>query len=213
MQTQIFSLFLVTRTILPTQTGCYSFLIKPESISFLTSDWIASIISGRNRRCCCLTGFVSGLMFRQYIATCYIDSIVYLRYCYKVMKFCIFCVQVSTQSIMTFMIGEENSSLGHASFRSRKSMQSQIFSFFLITRMILATQLGCCSSLIKPESKLLDLWLDHFYYYRKEPSLLLLDRPRVWIDVKAMHNHLGVKLGYIFVVPGENIYIVSHDIY
>ena len=61
--------------------------------------------------------------------------------------------------------------------------------------------------------KLLDFRLDCFYYLWAEPSLLLLDGPRVWIDVKAMHSHLGVKPGHIFVVPGENIYILSHERY
>jgi len=69
MQTWIFPFFLVTGTILATQSRCCSSLIKLEFISFLTSDWIASIISGQNRRCCCLTGFVSELMLRRCIAT------------------------------------------------------------------------------------------------------------------------------------------------
>jgi len=54
MQTRIFPFFLVTGTILATQSGCCSYLMKSESISFLTSDWIASIISRRNPRCCYL---------------------------------------------------------------------------------------------------------------------------------------------------------------
>jgi len=69
MQTLIFPFFLVTGLILATQSGCYSSLIKPKSISFLTSNWIVSIISGRNCHCCCLTGFASGLMLRRCIAT------------------------------------------------------------------------------------------------------------------------------------------------
>ena len=69
MQTRIFPFFFVTGTILATQSGCSSSLIKPEPISFLTSDWIAFIIFGRNYRCCCLTGFASGLMLRRCIAT------------------------------------------------------------------------------------------------------------------------------------------------
>ena len=69
MQIRIFPFFLATGTILPTQLGCCSSLMKPESIIFLTSDWIAYIISGRNRRCSCLTGFTSKLMLRWCIAT------------------------------------------------------------------------------------------------------------------------------------------------
>ena len=42
--------------------------MKSESISFLTSDWIASVISKRNRRWCCLTGLVSVLTLRRCIA-------------------------------------------------------------------------------------------------------------------------------------------------
>jgi len=38
-----------------TQSGCYSSLTKLESMSFLTFDSIASIISGKNRCCFCLT--------------------------------------------------------------------------------------------------------------------------------------------------------------
>ena len=59
--------------------------------------------------------------------------------------------------------------------------------------------------------KLLDFPLDCFHYLWEEPSLLLLDGPRVRIDVKAMHSHLGVKPGHIFAVSGENIYILSHE--
>ena len=55
-------------------------------------------------------------------------------------------------SIMTSVIGKGNSSLGQALFRSRKSMQIRIFSFFLATGTMLATQSGCYSSLMKPES-------------------------------------------------------------
>ena len=69
MQIWIFPFFLATGTILATQSGCSSSLMKPESMNFLTSDWIASIISGRNYRCCCLIGFTSELMLRQCIAT------------------------------------------------------------------------------------------------------------------------------------------------
>jgi len=69
MQTQIFLFFLVIETILAIQSGCCSFLMKSESISFLTYDWIASIISGQNHHCCCLTGFASGLILKQCIVT------------------------------------------------------------------------------------------------------------------------------------------------
>ena len=68
MQTRIFSFFLVTRTILATQSGCCSSLMKPESISVLTFDWITSIISEWNYRCCYLTGFASRLMLKWCIA-------------------------------------------------------------------------------------------------------------------------------------------------
>ena len=61
--------FLVMGMMLATQSRCYSFLMEPESISFLTFDWIASIISGRNHRCCCLTSFTFELMLRRCIAT------------------------------------------------------------------------------------------------------------------------------------------------
>ena len=53
--------------------------------------------------------------------------------------------------------------------------------------------------------KLLDFRLDYFHYLWAKPSLLL-DGPRVLIDVKAMHSHLGLKPGQIFVVPSKNIY-------
>jgi len=68
MQIRIFPFFLGTGIMLATQSRCYSFLMKPESMTFLTFDLIASIISGRNRRCCCLTSLASGLMLRWCIA-------------------------------------------------------------------------------------------------------------------------------------------------
>ena len=37
---------------------------KTKVHKFLTSNSITSMISGRNRHCCCLTGFTSGLMLR-----------------------------------------------------------------------------------------------------------------------------------------------------
>ena len=61
--------------------------------------------------------------------------------------------------------------------------------------------------------KLLDFLLDYFHYLWVEPSLLFLDEPHIWIDIKAMHSHLGVKPRHIFVISGENIYILSHERY
>jgi len=68
MQIWIFSFFLGTGTMLATQSGYCSSLTKSESMSFLTSDSIASIILGRNHHCCYLTGLVFGLMLRRCIA-------------------------------------------------------------------------------------------------------------------------------------------------
>ena len=61
--------------------------------------------------------------------------------------------------------------------------------------------------------KLLDFRLDRFYYLWAEMSLLLLDEPHIWIDVKAMHSHLRVEPSHILVVSSENIYILSHKRY
>ena len=68
MQIQIFSFFLGTRMILATHSGCCSSLTKSESISFLTSDLIASMISRRSCCYCCLSGLASRLMLRRCIA-------------------------------------------------------------------------------------------------------------------------------------------------
>src|SRR5438270_17727 len=53
---------------------------------------------------------------------------------------------------MISVMGNGNSSFGHASLRFRKSMQIRIDPFFLVTGTMLETQSGCCSSRINPES-------------------------------------------------------------
>ena len=53
-------------------------------------------------------------------------------------------------SIMTSVMGNENLFLGEAILRSWKSIQIQIFLFFLSKGTMLATQSGCCSSRMKP---------------------------------------------------------------
>jgi len=116
-------------------------------------------------------------------------------------------------SIMTSVIGRGNSSLGHA--LSDHENQCKLGSPIL---------LGDGDDISHPIRvlffpdetriyKLLDFRLDLFHYLWAEPSLLLLDGPHVRIDVKAMHSHLGVKPGHIFIVSGENIYIFSHERY
>jgi len=55
-------------------------------------------------------------------------------------------------SIMMSVICNENSSLEHVALRSRKSVQTLIFLFFLRTCTMLATQFGCCPSRMKPHS-------------------------------------------------------------
>src|SRR3954470_883934 len=69
MQMRIDPFFLVTGTMLETQSGCCSLRINPESISLRTSCPMASIMYGRKRLCGCLTGFASALMLRRCIAT------------------------------------------------------------------------------------------------------------------------------------------------
>ena len=52
----------------------------------------------------------------------------------------------------SLVIGRGNLSLGQATFSSQKLLQIRIFSFFLGTNTMFATQSGACSSLIKLES-------------------------------------------------------------
>ena len=57
---------------------------------------------------------------------------------------------------MTSVMGNKNSSLGHVVLKSRKSMRTLNFPFFLRTGTTLAVQSGCCSFRMKPHS--MNLW-------------------------------------------------------
>jgi len=46
-----------------------------------------------------------------------------------------------------------------------------------------------------------------------KPSLLLLDGLCIRTDVGAMYSHWRIKPGHILVVPSEDIYILSHEMY
>jgi len=122
------------------------------------------------------------------------------------------CSNPHVLSIMTSMIERGNSPLRHASFRSQKSMQTRIFPFFLVTGTILATQLGCCSSLIKSEF-ISFLTSDWIAFILGRTVVLLLDGLHLRIDVEAMHSHLRIKSRHILIIPSENIYILSHKRY
>ena len=69
MQIRIFSFFLGTEMKLATQSECCHFLTKLKSMSFLTSNSIAFMISGQNCHCYCLTGFAFELILRRCIGT------------------------------------------------------------------------------------------------------------------------------------------------
>jgi len=61
--------------------------------------------------------------------------------------------------------------------------------------------------------KLFDFQFDCFHDLRTEPSLLLFDWFGVWVDVKTMHNDLGIEPGNVLIIPSKDIYIVSYELY
>ena len=115
-------------------------------------------------------------------------------------------------SIMISVIGRGNSSFGHSSFRSRKSILT--LPIFLGNGDNIGYPIGV---LLLPDEarvyELFDFWLDSFHSFWTEPSLLLFDWFRVWINVEAMHSHSRIKPRHVLVIPSENIYILSHERY
>ena len=60
--------------------------------------------------------------------------------------------------------------------------------------------------------ELLDLRLNRLHYLWAKPSLLLLNRLHIWINVEAMHSHLKIKPRHILVVLRKtSIYSRTRD--
>jgi len=78
-------------------------------------------------------------------------------------------------SIMTSVIGRENSSLGQAAIRSWKLMQIQIFPFFWGRELCWPPNQDLIFSDEIRVYKLLDFWFNCFHNLETELSLLLLD--------------------------------------
>jgi len=46
-----------------------------------------------------------------------------------------------------------------------------------------------------------------------EPSLLLLDWLGIRVDVEAMYSNLGIEFRYVLIIPSEDIFIFSYEMY
>ena len=114
---------------------------------------------------------------------------------------------------MTSVIGNKNSSLGHAILRSQKSMQTPIFSFFKNGHNISKPVWVLFFSNKAAFNEFVKFDFDCLYNVEPKLSLLLLNRFSVRFDIKTIHGYLRVKTGHVFIAPSKDVYIFFYKRY
>jgi len=79
---------------------------------------------------------------------------------------------------------------------------------------MLATQSGVLLLSIEATfDEFMNFGFDCFYDVRSKLSLLLLNWLGIRCDVETIHGHLRIKIRYVFIALGKDIYILSYERY